>query len=58
MRKVVLSKLLSLDGVAEDPNKFFFDWDEVVDDNGAALIATQDEVAKPGAESRVGRSPR
>jgi hypothetical protein len=29
MRKVVLSELLSLDGVAEAPNKFFFDWDEV-----------------------------
>ena len=44
MRKVVLSELVSLDGVAEDPNKFFFDWDEVVDANGAALIASQDAV--------------
>jgi hypothetical protein len=39
MRKVVLSELLSLDGVAEAPNRFFFDWDEVVDANGAALVA-------------------
>jgi dihydrofolate reductase len=44
MRKVVLSELLSLDGVAEDPNKFFFDWDEVVDADSAALIASQDAV--------------
>jgi dihydrofolate reductase len=44
MRKVVLTELLSLDGVAEDPNKFFFDWDEVVDAHGAATIATQDAV--------------
>jgi len=44
MRKVVLSELLSLDGVAENPKTFFFDWDEVVDDHGAALITTQDAV--------------
>ena len=44
MRKVVLTELLSLDGVAEDPYKFFFDWDEVVDANGEAIIATQDAV--------------
>jgi dihydrofolate reductase len=44
MRKVVLTQLLSLDGVAEAPNSFFFDWDEVVDAEGAAVIATQDAV--------------
>ena len=44
MRKVVLTELLSLDGVAEAPNTFFFDWDEVVDAHGAAIIATQDAV--------------
>jgi len=44
MRKVVLTELLSLDGVAEDPNEFFFDWDEVVDAHGADIIATQDAV--------------
>jgi hypothetical protein len=32
MRKVVLYELLSLDGVAEDPDKFFRDWDEEGDD--------------------------
>ena len=44
MRKVVLTALLSLDGVAEEPNTFFFDWDDVVDAHGAAIIATQDAV--------------
>ena len=44
MRKVVLTELLSLDGVAEAPNRFFFDWDDVVDEHGAAIIATQDAV--------------
>lgn len=44
MRKVVLTGLLSLDGVAEDPNTFFLDWDEVVDAHGADIIATQDAV--------------
>ena len=44
MRKVVLTELLSLDGVAEAPNTFFFDWDDVVDEHGAAIIATQDAV--------------
>src|SRR5262245_36149017 len=44
MRKVVLTELLSLDGVAEAPNTFFFDWDEVVDAHGASIIGTQDAV--------------
>ena len=44
MRKVVLYELLSLDGVAEDPDKFFMDWDEAMDANLAAVIATQDAV--------------
>jgi dihydrofolate reductase len=44
MRKVVLYELLSLDGVAEDPDKFFLDWDEAMDANLAAVIATQDAV--------------
>jgi dihydrofolate reductase len=44
MRKVVLYELLSLDGVAEGPDKFFIDWDEVMDANLAAVIATQDAV--------------
>jgi dihydrofolate reductase len=44
MRKVVLYELSSLDGVAEDPDEFFSDWDEAMDANLAAVIATQDAV--------------
>jgi dihydrofolate reductase len=44
MRKVVAFEFLSLDGVAEDPDRFFTDWDDVVDEAGAALIAPQDAV--------------
>jgi dihydrofolate reductase len=44
MRKVVVYELLSLDGVAEDPDKFIVDWDEVMDANLAAVIAPQDAV--------------
>ena len=44
MRKVVLYELLSLDGVAEDPDKFVIDWDEEMGANLAAVIATQDAV--------------
>jgi dihydrofolate reductase len=44
MRKVVLYELLSLDGVAEDPDKFVTDWDEAMDANLAAVIASQDAV--------------
>jgi dihydrofolate reductase len=44
MRKVVLYELLSLDGVAQDPDTFIIDWDEEMDANLAAVIATQDAV--------------
>jgi dihydrofolate reductase len=44
VRKIVVYELLSLDGVAEDPDTFFADWDEVMDANLAAVIATQDAV--------------
>lgn len=44
MRKVVVYELLSLDGVAQEPDRFFFSWDEVLDANLAAVIATQDTV--------------
>jgi dihydrofolate reductase len=44
-RKIVVSALLSLDGVAEDPDQFLTDWDdEVMDANTAAVIGTQDAV--------------
>jgi dihydrofolate reductase len=44
MRKVVVYELVSLDGVAEAPDTFFGDWDEALDANLAAVIATQDAV--------------
>ena len=44
MRKVVVYELVSLDGVAEDPDAFITDWDEAMDANLAAVIATQDAV--------------
>src|SRR3954468_4646425 len=45
MRKIVVSELLSLDGVAEDPDTFLTDWDDdVMDANMSAVIDTQDAV--------------
>lgn len=44
MRKVVVYELLSLDGIAEAPDRFFTDWDEAMDANLAEVIATQDAV--------------
>ena len=44
MRKVVVYELLSLDGVAEDPNDFIADWDDAMDANLAAVIGAQDAV--------------
>ena len=44
MRKVVAYELLSLDGVAEDPNTFVTEWDDAMDANLADVIATQDTV--------------
>ena len=44
MRKMVVYELLSLDGVAEDPDRFFDDWDDAMDANLAGVIATQDAV--------------
>ena len=43
MRKVVVYQLLSLDGVAESPDRFF-GWDDALDANLDAVIATQDAV--------------
>ena len=44
MRKVVAYELLSLDGVAESPDEFFHEWDDVMGENLARVIATQDTV--------------
>src|SRR5918911_1433636 len=43
-RKVVSYELLSLDGVAEDPDEFFTDWDDTMEAHLAAVIAAQDVV--------------
>ena len=44
MRKVVVYELLSLDGVADDPNSIIREWDAAMDANLAAVIAGQDAV--------------
>ena len=44
MRKVVAYELLSLDGVAEKPDGFVADWDDAMEANLGAVIATQDSV--------------
>jgi dihydrofolate reductase len=44
VRKVVVYELLSLDGVAEKPERFFADWDDAMDANLGAVIAAQDSV--------------
>jgi dihydrofolate reductase len=43
-RKVVAGHFLSLDGVAEAPDRFITGWDDETDASGARLIATQDAV--------------
>jgi hypothetical protein len=42
LRKVVAGYFLSLDGVAEAPDRFLTAWDDETDASGADLIATQD----------------
>jgi dihydrofolate reductase len=37
-------ELLSLDGVAEEPDRFITDWDDAMDANLGAVIAAQDAV--------------
>jgi dihydrofolate reductase len=44
MRKVVAYELLSLDGVAEQPDEFVTAWDDVMDENLGRVIASQDTV--------------
>jgi dihydrofolate reductase len=44
VRKVVMYELLSLDGVAENPDGFITDWDDAMDTNLADVIAAQDAV--------------
>jgi dihydrofolate reductase len=44
VRKLVAYELLSLDGVAEDPDQFITDFDDVMGENLGRVIATQDTV--------------
>jgi dihydrofolate reductase len=44
MRKLVLYTLLSMDGVAESPDRYVFDFDEVMYANLSRVIETQDAV--------------
>jgi dihydrofolate reductase len=44
MRKVVAYELLSLDGVAEEPSQFIAEFDAVMRENLARVIASQDVV--------------
>ena len=44
VRKVVVYELVSLDGVAENPDQFITDWDDAMDANLAGVIAEQDAV--------------
>jgi dihydrofolate reductase len=44
IRKIVVYELLSLDGVAEDPDEFITDWDDAMDAELGAVIASQDAV--------------
>ena len=44
MRRVVAYELVSVDGFADAPDRFFTDWDPVMDANLARVIASQDTV--------------
>ena len=44
MRPVVLYALSSLDGVAEAPDRWLFEFDDLLDENLATVIAEQDAV--------------
>ena len=44
VRKVVVYELLSLDGVAEEPDEFINDFDDVMKENLGRVVATQDSV--------------
>ena len=44
MRKVVVYELVSLDGIAEHPNEFITDFDEVMRENLGRVIGSQDAV--------------
>jgi hypothetical protein len=49
--KVVAGYFVSLDGVAEAPDRFITAWDDETDASGANLIAAQDAVTLAAAAS-------
>ena len=55
MRKVVVYELLSLDGVAEQPDDFITDFDDVMRENLGRVIATQGEVNFFGTKYTISR---
>jgi dihydrofolate reductase len=57
MRKVVVYELLTLDGVADDPDGILADWDDATDANLADVIATQDAVILGVAKYVVTSTP-
>ena len=56
MRKIVVYELLSLDGVAEDPDSFFADWDDAMDANLAAVIGYKTRSSSAAVATPSGRS--
>ena len=55
MRKIVVYELLSLDGVAEDPDQFFDDWDDAMDAYMAASSPRRTRSSSAAQLRRVGR---
>ena len=55
MQKIVVYEFRSLDGVAENRISFFADWDDAMDANLAAVIATQTRSFSAAAATPSGR---
>jgi hypothetical protein len=57
VRKIVVYELLSLDGVAEAPDVFFTDWDDVMDANLDAVARGTATTTPPSDARSARRSP-
>ena len=55
-RKIVAGYFLSLDGVAEAPDRFITAWDDETDASGANLIATRTRSSSAAAVTTSGLS--
>ena len=55
MRKVVAFEFLSLDGVAEDPDTFVTDWDDVMDTNLKSVFRTCQVIGREMIRQRRGK---